>query len=65
MGDPVKRAEKKPWYKSRTLWFNALVGGLGAAQAVLTSGATGWDLISIAVANGALRGATSQGVGLK
>lgn len=26
-------ARKKPWWRSKTLWFNALVGALAAAEA--------------------------------
>jgi hypothetical protein len=62
-------ARAKPWWASRTLWFNALVAALAAAEAA--SGALQallpadvWQLLTFAlvVGNAALRVVTTQGL---
>jgi hypothetical protein len=37
---PGKETTMKPWWQSKTLWFNALVGGLAAAETSLASSRT-------------------------
>ena len=60
----------KPWYKSRTLWFNALALALAAAelqlkvlQGVLPGGVYAWLAFVLPVGNAALRFVTHTGVG--
>jgi hypothetical protein len=52
----------KPWYQSRTLWLNAIVLMLAAAEAqlgvlkdVLPGGLFAWVAFGLPVANAALR----------
>jgi hypothetical protein len=60
----------KPWYKSKTLWFNALALMLAAAetqlhvlQGALPGGLFTWLAFALPVANAALRFITSTAVG--
>ena len=60
----------KPWYKSRTLWFNALALALAAAElqlnvlrGVLPGGVYAWLAFVLPVGNAALRLITHTGVG--
>lgn len=60
----------KPWYKSKTLWFNALAIMLAAAetqfhvlQGALPGGLFTWLAFALPVANAALRFITSTAVG--
>lgn len=63
----------KPWYKSRTLWLNAaaaILAGIDAAQAFMTGNETmlnprtaPWLLAGLAIANFALRLATTRPIG--
>lgn len=64
--------EKKPWYKSRTLWFNAVVAAFAALEAsasmiqpFLQGNVYGYALLILTVGNAALRIITSQGLSLK
>lgn len=68
----MMQRNKKPWYRSRTLWFNALVAGLaaleatwGAFQGVLRGDVYAWLLAVLTVGNAILRVITTQGVSLK
>jgi hypothetical protein len=61
---------KKPWYRSRTLWFNALCLALAAAEAqvnvlqgVLPGGVYAWLAFVLPVGNAVLRMITSTAVG--
>jgi len=60
----------KPWYKSRTLWFNALAGALLSLEAVFhvlqpLLGPVFYPtvLVGVTVINGFLRIITTQGIG--
>lgn len=60
---------KKKWWKSRTLWFNAIVAALASAEAafgvlqpVLPGNVYAWFSIVLAVGNAVLRVITSQAV---
>lgn len=59
----------KKWWKSRTLWFNAIVAALAAAEAafgvlqgVLPGNVYAWLSITLTVGNAVLRVLTSQRV---
>lgn len=59
----------KPWWKSKTLWFNAIVAGLTALEAsanliqpYLPGNVYGYGLMLLTVGNGALRIVTTQGL---
>lgn len=63
---------KKKWWKSKTLWFNAVVAALAAAEAsfgvlqpVLPGNVYGWISFVLTVGNAILRFYTSQAVCLK
>ena len=60
----------KPWYRSRTLWFNAIALALAAAElqlnvlrGVLPGGVYAWLAFVLPVGNAALRLITHTGVG--
>lgn len=60
---------KKPWYKSKTLWFNAAAGILAAAQANLhllqpLLGEQAYPILMMAIVmgNALLRVITTQGL---
>ena len=60
----------KPWWKSKTLWFNALCLVLAAAEAqlsvlkdVLPGGVYAWLAFAMPVGNAVLRFLTSTAVG--
>lgn len=60
----------KPWYQSRTLWFNAIALALAAAElqlnvlrGVLPGGVYAWLAFVLPVGNAALRLITTTGVG--
>lgn len=62
----------KPWYKSKTLWFNAAVAGLatleasaGLIQPYISGNIYGYGLMVLTVGNAMLRIITSQGVSIK
>lgn len=62
----------KPWWKSRTLWFNALVAGLAALEAsanlmqpYVPGNVYGYGLLVLTVGNAILRIITTQGVSIK
>ena len=64
--------EKKPWFKSKTLWFNALVAALAALEAsasmvqpLVAGNVYGYALLLLTVGNAALRIITTQGLSLK
>lgn len=60
----------KQWWKSKTLWFNAIIGGLAALEAsanliqpYLPGNVYGYGLMLLTVGNAALRIVTTQGLG--
>ena len=62
----------KAWWKSKTLWFNALVAALAAAEASFSliqpyvpGNIYGWGLLLLTCGNALLRILTTQGVALK
>jgi hypothetical protein len=63
---------RKPWWRSRTIWFNAIVGGLATLEAsahlvaaFVPGNIYGWGLLLLSVGNAMLRIITTQGVALK
>lgn len=61
--------EAKPWWKSKTIWFNAIVGGLAALEAsvnliqpYLPGSVYGYGLLLLTVGNTMLRILTAQGL---
>lgn len=67
--NPVIVTEKKPWWKSKTLWFNAIVGGLAALEAsanmiqpYLPGNVYGYGLLLLTIGNAVLRIVTTQGL---
>lgn len=59
--------EKKPWYKSKTIWFNIAVASLAALEAsasmiqpFLQGNVYGYGLLLLTVGNAGLRIITSQ-----
>lgn len=64
--------EKKPWYKSRVLWFNVIVAGLASLEAAahmiqpfVEGNVYGYGLMLLTVGNAMLRIITSQGISIK
>lgn len=63
--------EKKPWYKSKTIWLNVLTVIAGAGSVVqiwtpfLGPVGTGVAMSTIGVANILLRSVTNNGIALK
>ncbi|MDP1681064.1 MAG: hypothetical protein Q8L39_04740 [Burkholderiales bacterium] len=62
-------AEKKPWWKSRTLQFNAVVAGLAALelsakliQPYVPGNVYGYGVLLLTVGNAVLRIVTTQGL---
>lgn len=62
----------KPWWQSKTLWFNAIVAGLAAVEAnahlvqpYLPGNVYGWGMMLLTCGNAVLRLVTAQGVSLK
>ena len=62
-------AKMKKWYRSKTLWFNALMAGLAAAEAsvnllepVAGDRAFAAIAITLAVGNAILRVISNQGI---
>lgn len=60
---------QKPWYKSKTLWFNAAAGTLAAAEAnihilqpMLGDQAYPILMMSVVIGNAILRVITTQGL---
>lgn len=67
----VATTTTKPWYKSRTLWFNAIVAilialetGLHIIQPYVPGNIYAWSLLLLIIVNAALRIITSQGLTL-
>lgn len=67
----VIKTDAKPWYQSKTLWFNALVLALGTAESQLhllepVLPVSLWHVIAftLPVVNTALRFLTNKGVSL-
>lgn len=67
--NPAIITEKKPWWKSKTLWFNAAVAGLAALesganmiQPYLPGNVYGYGLMLLTVGNAMLRIVTTQGL---
>ena len=61
----------KPWWTSKTLWFNALVAALatleassGLIQPYVPGNIYGWALMLLTVGNSVLRIVTAQGLAL-
>lgn len=62
----------KPWWQSKTLWFNVVVAGLAAVEAnahlvqpYLPGNVYGWGMMLLTCGNAVLRLVTAQGVSLK
>jgi hypothetical protein len=62
----------KPWWQSKTLWFNALIVGLASLQAsanliqpFIPGNVYGWGLLILTVGNAVLRVFTNQALTLK
>lgn len=60
---------KKRWWKSKTLWFNAIVAGLAALEAsagmvqpFVPGNIYGWSLLLLTIGNTVLRIVTTQGL---
>lgn len=59
----------KPWFRSRTIWFNVAFAGLGALEAsagivqpYVPGSVYGWGLLILTVGNAMLRIVTTQAV---
>lgn len=64
--------QSKPWYQSKTIWFNILVAALAAAevsasmiQPFVQGNIYGYGLLLLTVGNASLRIITTQGLTLK
>lgn len=62
-------AEKKLWWKSKALWFNAIVSGLAALEAGVSmlqpyvpGNVYAWFVVLLTVGNTVLRVITTQGL---
>lgn len=60
---------KKPWYKSKTIWFNAICGALTALEVSMNliqphipGNVYGWVLMFVTIVNGFLRVISNQGI---
>lgn len=63
---------KKPWWKSKVLWFNAVVSALAALEAganliqpYVPGNIYAWGLLLLIVGNAVLRVVTVEGLNLK
>lgn len=66
---PAAERLRKPWWRSKVLWFNAACAGLAAAEAgtnllqpLLPVNAYGAIAFALSVGNAALRVLTTQGL---
>lgn len=60
-GDRRKdRRSGKRWYKSKTIWANAVLGGLAAAETYASGAVSPSTALGIAVINGILRAVTKE-----
>ena len=64
--------QTKPWWKSKTIAFNAIVAALGALelnarliQPYVPGNVYGWGVLILTVGNVVLRSITAAGVSLK
>ena len=64
--------ETKPWYQSKTIWFNIAVASLAALevsasmiQPFVQGNVYGYGLLLLTVGNAALRIITTQGLTIK
>ena len=62
----------KPFWKSRTLWFNGLIAALAAIEAnamfiqpLIPGNVYGWGILILSAGNAVLRAVTGQRVGLR
>lgn len=62
----------KTWWKSKTLWFNAIVAGLAALEAnahlvqpYVPGNVYSWVVMLLTCGNAVLRLVTAQGISLK
>lgn len=69
--DELKVSAVKPWYQSKTLWFNALLAGLIVLEAnfaiwqpYLEGSVYAWFSTTLAVGNAVLRVITAAPLGL-
>lgn len=67
--NPAIITEAKPWWKSKTLWFNAFIAALAALEAganmiqpYLPGNVYGYGLLLLTVGNAVLRIVTTQGL---
>lgn len=68
--NPAVVTETKPWWKSKTLMFNAAIGALAALEAsanliqpYLPGNIYGYGMMLLTVGNAVLRIVTTQGLG--
>jgi hypothetical protein len=61
----------KPWWQSKTLWFNAAVGALAAAEAsaaiiqpYVPGNIYAWGMLALVVGNAVLRVVSKAGITL-
>lgn len=59
----------KPWHRSKTLWFNAVIAAFGALEAsanlvqpYVPGNVYGWGLLVLTIGNAMLRIITNQAV---
>lgn len=71
MMNDVVITEKKPWYKSKVIWFNIIVAVLAAIEAsaamiqpFVQGNIYGYGLLILTAGNAGLRIITSQGLKL-
>lgn len=63
-------AEKKPWYKSKVIWFNLIVAMLAALEAsasmiqpYIQGNVYGYGMLLLTIGNAGLRIITTQAIG--
>lgn len=62
-------SDVKPWWQSKTIWFNAFIAGLAALEAsahviqpYVPGNVYGFGLVALTVGNTMLRAVTKQGI---
>ncbi|HAF00403.1 MAG TPA: hypothetical protein DCG63_03825 [Methylophilaceae bacterium] len=66
----VQVTEKKPWYKSKTIWFNTVVAMLATLEATahviqpyVSGNVFAYGMLILTMGNAGLRIITTQGIG--